>query len=361
MDFKRGGILEYISPEFINGAKKIIKFLLIYTVCFLLLSVSLKFAIPFVIAFIIAILLRPIKNRILLLNERLKKVKLSNGFVSFLLTITIVIVVLAILGAILYEVVIQTGKLLEYLTNPDTVETVINTIDLFINNILAGLNNLDPSIVEKINEVIMTIVKVISNVATILGKKLLSMAGSIPSAFISTLVMLISTYFFTKEIDTIERKVKGIFSEKGHKLFATVKEKLNSVFGGYIKAYLIIMLVIAFVSFIIFTLAKVSYALPVAIMTAILDFLPLIGAGLVYGIVAIIMYFSGNTTAAIILVIGYVIVALIRQLLEQNLVASFIGVHPLVMIIALFIAITPLGFTGMFYFIGAFLLYQAVK
>ena len=351
MDFKRGGILEYISPEFINGAKKIIKFLLIYTVCFLLLSVSLKFAIPFVIAFIIAILLRPIKNRILLLNERLKKVKLSNGFVSFLLTITIVIVVLAILGAILYEVVIQTGKLLEYLTNPDTVETVINTIDLFINNILAGLNNLDPSIVEKINEVIMTIVKVISNVATILGKKLLSMAGSIPSAFISTLVMLISTYFFTKEIDTIERKVKGIFSEKGHKLFATVKEKLNSVFGGYIKAYLIIMLVIAFV----------SYALPVAIITAILDFLPLIGAGLVYGIVAIIMYFSGNTTAAIILVIGYVIVALIRQLLEQNLVASFIGVHPLVMIIALFIAITPLGFTGMFYFIGAFLLYQAVK
>ena len=73
------------------------------------------------------------------------------------------------------------------------------------------------------------------------------------------------------------------------------------------------------------------------------------------------MYISGSKTAAIILLIGYVIVALVRQLLEQNLVASFIGVHPLVMIIGLFIAITPLGFAGMFYFIGAFLLYQAVK
>ena len=136
---------------------------------------------------------------------------------------------------------------------------------------------------------------------------------------------------------------------------------MNSIFGGYIKAYLLIMMVIAFISFIIFTLAKVSYALPLAIITAILDFLPLIGAGLVYGILAIAMYISGSKTAAIILLIGYVIVALVRQLLEQNLVASFIGVHPLVMIIGLFIAITPLGFAGMFYFIGAFLLYQAVK
>ena len=190
---------------------------------------------------------------------------------------------------------------------------------------------------------------------------MLSFAGSIPGALITVLVTLISTYFFTKEIENIQRGVKNIFSEKGHKLFSTVKGKMNSIFGGYIKAYLLIMLVIAFISFIIFTLAKVSYALPLAIITAILDFLPLIGAGLVYGILAIAMYISGSKTAAIILLIGYVIVALVRQLLEQNLVASFIGVHPLVMIIGLFIAITPLGFAGMFYFIGAFLLYQAVK
>ena len=361
MDLKRGSILEYISQDFINWAKKVVKFLIIYTLGFILLAVSLKYAFPFVIAFIIAILLKPIKNKILSLNKNSKKIKLTNGFVSFLLTITIVILMLSALGAILYEIILQTGKLLEYLTNPSTVEEIINAIDSFVGSILAGLNNLDPSIVEKINEGIMTIVKVISSFATTLGKKMLSLAGSIPAALITVIVTLISTYFFTKEIENIQIGVKNIFSEKGHKLFSTVKDKMNAVFGGYIKAYLLIMLVIAFISSVIFTLARVSYALPLAILTAVLDFLPIIGAGLVYGILAIIMYFSGSKTAAIILLIGYVIVALVRQLLEQNLVASFIGVHPIVMIIGLFIAITPLGFLGMFYFIGAFLLYQTVK
>lgn len=361
MDLKRGSLLEYISPEFINGAKKVSKFLVIYTVCFFILAISLKFTIPFVIAFLIAMLLKPIKNRILSLNNRMKRLKLSNGLVSFLLTITIVILVLSILGAIIYEIVIQTGNFLQFLTNPNTVEGTIKTIDSITNNLLAKLNNLDPNIVKNINEGITTIVKVISGVATTLGKKLLSFAGSIPGILITFLVMLISTYFFTKEIEVIQRKVKSIFSEKGHKLFSTILGKMNIVFGAYIKAYLLIMFVIAFISCIIFSLAKVRYALPIAILTAILDFLPLIGAGLVYGILAIIMYFNGKITSAVIIIIGYIIVALTRQLLEQNLVASFIGVHPLVMIIGLFIVITPLGFMGMFYFIGAFLLYKAVK
>ena len=296
MDLKRGSILEYISQDFINWAKKVVKFLIIYTLGFILLAVSLKYAFPFVIAFIIAILLKPIKNKILSLNKNSKKIKLTNGFVSFLLTITIVILMLSALGAILYEIILQTGKLLEYLTNPSTVEEIINAIDSFVGSILAGLNNLDPSIVEKINEGIMTIVKVISSFATTLGKKMLSLAGSIPGALITVIVTLISTYFFTKEIENIQIGVKNIFSEKGHKLFSTVKDKMNSVFGGYIKAYLLIMLVIAFISSVIFTLARVSYALPLAILTAVLDFLPIIGAGLVYGILAIIMYFSGNNT-----------------------------------------------------------------
>lgn len=82
MDLKKGSIFEYISQDFINGAKKVVKFLIIYTLGFIFLAVSLKYAFPFVIAFIIAISLKPIKNKILELNKKSKKFKLSNGFVS---------------------------------------------------------------------------------------------------------------------------------------------------------------------------------------------------------------------------------------------------------------------------------------
>lgn len=353
-------LLEYISPEFISELIKVIKFLIIYTLGFLILISGLKFAMPFVIAFLLAIILKPVKNTILKLNTKMNGVKLSNGFVSLLLTITIVILMVTVISAIGYQIFIQTEKFVIYITKPSTANEIMNRIDYYVNFALAKMNNIDPSIITRLNEGIMELVKVVTGMISTLGKNLLSLAISIPTGIIGIFIMLIATYFFTKDIEKIQNKTRNIFSKKGLNFINDVSTKLNIVFGGYIKAYTLIMIAIALLSFVIFNLAKVEYALPIALLTAVLDFLPIIGAGLIYGILIFSSYFAGNTTSAAILVIGYVIMVIVRQLLEQNLVASFIGVHPLIMIIALFIALTPLGFAGMFYFLGAFLLYRAV-
>lgn len=354
------GMLDYVSPEFIKKFIQIVKFLVIYTMGFLLLVAGLKFTMPFVVAFLIAIMLKPIKNAILRLNSKFKVIKLSNGLVSFLLTIIIVMFISLLISIIGYQIYIQTDKFIRHITSPATANEIISRIEFYVDDILAKMNNIDPTITTKLNEGIMDFVKVFTNMLSALGKNLLNLAISIPTGIISVLIMLIATYFFTKDIEKIQVRFMKIFSRKGLNLVYDVKKKLGGIFGGYIKAYIIIMFAIAFLSFTMFTLAKVDYALPLALLTAILDFLPLIGAGLVYGILIISNYLAGKTTVAIILIIGYIIVAIVRQLLEQNLVASFIGVHPLIMIIALFIALTPLGFAGMFYFLGAFLLYRAV-
>jgi predicted PurR-regulated permease PerM len=97
------------------------------------------------------------------------------------------------------------------------------------------------------------------------------------------------------------------------------------------------------------------------IITALLDALPLIGAGLVYGIVASTALFTGDIRGAIIVLLGYIGAVFLRQFLEQKLVSSLLGLHPLVIIIGLFLALTPLGFIGMFYFLGGFFLYRIIS
>lgn len=353
-------LLEYISPEFIIKFNRVVKFLIIYTIGFLILVAGFNFTMPFVIAFILAVMLKPIKYSILKLNRKLKGIKLSDGFVAFLLTSTIVILIILLIVVIGYQIFIQTEKFVIYITNPDTAKEISSQVEPYVSSILAKMNNIDPSITNKLNEGITELVGIFTKIVRALGENLLSLAISIPTGIISIIIMLIATYFFTKDIEKIQFEIGNVFSNKGLNFIHDVKRKLSGVFGGYIKAYVLIMFTIAFLSFIIFSLAKVEYALPIALLTAVLDFLPLIGAGLVYGILILANYFGGKATAAVILVIGFIIVAIVRQLLEQNLVASFIGVHPLIMIIALFIALTPLGFAGMFYFLGAFLLYRAV-
>ena len=41
--------------------------------------------------------------------------------------------------------------------------------------------------------------------------------------------------------------------------------------------------------------------------------------------------------------------------------ASLLGLHPLVIITGLFLALTPIGFIGTFYFLGGFLLYKIIS
>ena len=83
-------ILKYFSPELIASTKRVFKFLFIYTIGFIIVAFGIKYAIPFVIAFFIAIALRPLKNKILSINSKFKKFKISEGLVSIILTLFIV-------------------------------------------------------------------------------------------------------------------------------------------------------------------------------------------------------------------------------------------------------------------------------
>lgn len=352
---------QYLSDDLISGIKRITKFLLIYTIGFIIIATGIKYAIPFVIALLIAMTLKPLKNRILKINKNFKRFKISEGLVSLLLTISIVALTAGILFVVGYQIVIQLKNFYSYITNKETLNVIINETSIWLKVTFEGMDNFDPEIVSKISEIATKVVSIITSLAATFVQNLLNILVSIPTAFIMVLITIIATFFFTKEIDKIILKIKSAFSEKGLELIRRVRKKKNEVFGGYIKAYLLIMIAMFFYTSIIYSIVGINYPGVIAIITAVLDALPLFGAGLVFGFLAIVSLITGNIKGAIILIIGYIGAVVIRQYLEQLLVSSFIGVHPLIIIIALFLVLTPVGFIGMFYFIGAYLLYQIIS
>ena len=93
----------------------------------------------------------------------------------------------------------------------------------------------------------------------------------------------------------------------------------------------------------------VPYALWLAVITAVLDIIPIIGPALALIICLVAVYESG--TAIILSVIG---VFAIAQLVENNLVRPYIfskvmKVHPIVIFLFLFIAAEYIGFVGVIF------------
>lgn len=124
---------------------------------------------------------------------------------------------------------------------------------------------------------------------------------------------------------------------------------ISDKMGGYLIALIATSSSVAIVMLIGLLIFKIPYALLLAIITGVLDIIPIVGPALALIICLIAVYESG--IAAIVSVIGVFILA---QLVENNFVRPYIfgkvmHIHPIVIFLFLFIAAEYIGFVGVIF------------
>ena len=186
-----------------------------------------------------------------------------------------------------YKIAEQFRNYYVYITDKDTLNNLLNTANESLQKALVGMDNISPDIEDKLSEILTKIISIVSSLTATLVRNLLNIIVSIPVAVLMIIITIISTVFFIKDIDKVLQKIKGAFSEKGLQVIRRVQIRKNVIFGGYIKAYSLIMIAICIYSILVYSVAGFKYAIVIGIITALLDALPLIGAGMVYGIVAL--------------------------------------------------------------------------
>lgn len=179
-------------------------------------------------------------------------------------------------------------------------------------------------------------------------------AKQIPSILLNVLITIIMTCFLTADFNKVTAFLKAQLSEKHQKDFARAKVLLKTTFLKIVRAYALIILV-TFVEVLIgLTVLKLigvynsSYIVIVAAVTAFVDILPALGTGTVMFPWAIYSFITGNTGFAVGLIVLYVIMAIIRQIIEPKLVAGQLGLPPFLTIIGMFVGLKLFGFIGMF-------------
>lgn len=115
---------------------------------------------------------------------------------------------------------------------------------------------------------------------------------------------------------------------------------------GYLKAQLTLM----FITFIILTIGlnmvDIKFSVLIALVIAAVDILPAIGSGIVMIPWALINFFLGNGELAKGLAILYVILLVVRQIIEPYVLGKNIGVRPLYTFLATILGSVILGPIG---------------
>ena len=96
----------------------------------------------------------------------------------------------------------------------------------------------------------------------------------------------------------------------------------------------------------LFGIYENGYIFAIALITAVIDIVPVLGTGTVLIPWAIWMFFSGDVAMGLLVIYG--VITVVRQIVEPKLVASQLGLPAFVTLMAMYIGSQLFGFVGLF-------------
>ena len=169
----------------------------------------------------------------------------------------------------------------------------------------------------------------------------------IPAALVYTIVTIFSSYLFIVDRDKVMGILHRYMPVGGTRYYRHLKKDVRHLIGGYFLAQFKIMFIVAVVLAAGFLVLGVDYALLLAILIAVLDFLPILGTGTVLIPWALLRLVSGQYAFGFGLVAIYVLTLVLRQIIQPKIVGDTMGLDPFMTLLFLYLGFKISGIAGM--------------
>lgn len=209
-----------------------------------------------------------------------------------------------------------------------TVENSINTLDSF----LQGL------------------VQYIINILTV-----------IPGFLIEVLIYLVALFMISLELPRLKLKLEKYLTDQTKTKVYVVSTELSKAGIGFIKAQIILSLMTFTMAFVGLSILQVSYTALLSLLIVVVDILPILGTGSVLVPWAVVAILQGNHFLGIGLIILFLVITVVRRIVEPKVYSSSLGISPLAALISLYIGFKLLGLVGVFLGPAMVIVYDTLK
>lgn len=173
-------------------------------------------------------------------------------------------------------------------------------------------------------------------------------ASQIPQFFMNILLTIIATVFIELDFKGIIRFVVRQIPQHWRKAVSDVQSYVVGTLGKCLLSYIVI-LGLTFVELTIgFLLLNIEGAITIAFIVALLDILPVLGTGTVLLPWMVIAFASGNAKMGIGILTLYLIITVVRNMIEPRLVGRQMGLSPVVMLPCMIVGLHFFGIVGLF-------------
>lgn len=306
-----------------------------------------RFLMPLIVAWIVAMIANPIIH---FLEKRIKIMRKHGS------ALVIILVLAALIAAFYGLAVLVATQFSSWVTElPQVYDSVTQNLQHLFQSLHQKYNIIPADVKlafdQRENVLDDYIQKAIDGLLKMVNSGSLSKVSSLASSLMDFLVYAILTilasYFMTVEKDRFTKLLQKKTPAGVQRIWDKIKKIFIRAIGGYFKAHFQIMIVIFFITVIPFAFMGISYSGLLAVVIAIVDFLPFFGAGTVLVPWAVYRLVTGSYTYAAILFVIYVVVLIVRQVLEPKLIGDNIGMSPFETLVFMLIGYRLAGVLGL--------------
>ncbi|UJF34703.1 sporulation integral membrane protein YtvI [Paenibacillus hexagrammi] len=334
-----------------------LKTVVIMVLGLLLLYGLFTIGLPFLTALVTAIFLDPI-TRLVMRTSRMNRVA-SATIVSTLFTL-LALTLIYFIGLNVVTELIELGR-----KAPNYMDEVNRYADQAVKQTQIFYESLSPDMADQLQSWLesstASLTETLTKVLTGISGYFINVAGKIPNVLMWLVVYLIALYLFTFSLPALKAAFLSMFEERSKGKMNHVLLNLRLAVFGFIRAQLIMALFTYLVTFVGLLILRTEYPLAISILVMVMEFVPVVGTGLVF-----IPWFSyqllvGHTTMGISLLVLFLILTIFRRIVEPKVLSDAVGINALAALISLYVGFELMGLMGLFLGPLVVIIYQAMR
>lgn len=302
-----------------------------------------RFFFPVIIGWLIAQLANPLVR---FLEKHLHIVRKHSSF--GIIFGVIFLIVLACYYAVLW-LWRESGRLIAQL--PVYYKALVQGLGRIAENLQGVASKMPPDTREQIAELTDHFTTYLGQIIGGLGGGTVEAAGNaarnIPSLLISFFFILLFAYFFIAQRERIHRIGRRLIPKSTREQLKLIWKKMKYAVGGYFRAQFKIMGVVWVILAVGFLVMGIDYAILLAALIALMDFLPMLGTGTALLPWALFCALSDALPRAVGLLVLYAVTQVTRQLIQPKMVGDSVGIDTLTTLFLLFVGYRISGLLGM--------------
>ena len=322
-----------------------------WAVVILLVILCLKYVLPFLLPFVVAFLIAALLNRpIMFLAEKLNGKRVVPAILMTLLFYVAAAALFSFLGLRVFMFVWETVRALPQLyrnTLEPALETMFSSLEVY-------LDELDPAVVtaltDNMNSALGSLGSFVTNASMRIISYISGVAAAVPGSFLNVIITIIVTFFLAIDYPKVTGFILRQLPEKADFYIGEVRDYVGGTLLKCLASYALILCITFLEISVGLTVLQVPNAILIALCIAVFDILPVLGTGGIMIPWAIISLIMRKWVLGFGLLALYLIITVIRNIIEPKIVGHQVGLHPVVTLLSMLAGLQLFGIIGLFGF-----------